>query len=310
MIEINKIDDKFFKKIIESKKNTRDFLKKVLPKGIKKHLDFSRIHIDRTNYVSNEFKEGYADFTVKIKMKTKKGKKNPVDIYFIIEHKSKGEKELLLQILKYMYFVWEKDILNKKPLRIIIPVVFYHGKGKWKVPEAFVDQFDVDEEIKKHLLNYRYILFDTNKWDLADESNKELIENVHLFSAMALMKASFKKDLQIILDILKLWHEKGFTRERRNMLFFLKYISQTQEIRFERLEKMLKESKINGGDIMQTLAQQLREEGIKIGEEKGKEEKAKETAKKMLEKGFDLDTIVDVTGLHPSDIERLREVFS
>jgi hypothetical protein len=80
MTEIDKINDKFFKKIIESKKNTRDFLKKVLPKGIKKHLDFSRIHIDRTNYVSNEFKEGYADFTVKIKMKSKKGKKIPTDI--------------------------------------------------------------------------------------------------------------------------------------------------------------------------------------------------------------------------------------
>jgi predicted transposase/invertase (TIGR01784 family) len=309
MTEIDKIDDKFFKKTIESKKNTIDFLKKVLPKSIKKHLDFSRIHIDQTNYVSNEFKEGYADFTVKIKMKSKKGKKIPTDIYFIIEHKSRGEKELLLQILKYMYFVWEKDILNKKSLRIIIPVVFYHGKRKWKVPEAFVDQFDVDEEIKKHLLNYRYVLFDTNKWDLADESNKELIENVYLFSALALMKASFKKNLQIILEILKLWHEKGFTGERQSMLFFLKYISQTQEIRLDRLEKMLKESKIDGGEIMQTLAEQLKQEGIKIGEEKGikvgEEGKAKETAKNLLEMGIDIDIISKATGLSKEEIEKL-----
>ncbi len=300
MSEIDKIDDKFFKKIIESRKNTIDFLKKVLPKHIKKHLDFSGIQIDRTNYVSNEFKEGYADFTVKVKMKSKKGKKIPTDIYFIIEHKSRGEKELLLQILKYIYFVWEKDMLNKKPLRIIIPLVFYHGKGKWKVPEAFVDQFDVDEEIKKYLLNYRYILFDTNKWNLADESNKELLENVYLFSAIALMKASFKKNLEIILEILKLWHEKGFNREKQNMLFFLKYISQTQEISFDRLEKMLKESKIDGGDFMQTLAQQLREEG--------KNENMKETAKRMLKKGLDMDTIVEITGLKASEIEKLREV--
>jgi hypothetical protein len=52
MTEIDKIDDKFFKKIIESRKNTIDFLKKVLPKHINKHLDFSRIHIDQTDYVS------------------------------------------------------------------------------------------------------------------------------------------------------------------------------------------------------------------------------------------------------------------
>jgi predicted transposase/invertase (TIGR01784 family) len=76
----------------------------------------------------------------------------------------------------------------------------------------------------------------------------------------------------------------------------------------------------DGGETMQTIAQQLREEGIKIGEEKGikiGEEKgikigelgkAKETAKRMLKKGFDLDTIVEITGLEPSEVERLREV--
>ena len=150
-----------------------------------------------------------------------------------------------------------------------------------------------------------YILFDTNKWDLADESNKELIENVYLFSAIALMKASFRKNLQIILEILKLWHEKGFTRERQSMLFFLKYISQTQEISIERLEKMLKESKIDGGDIMQTLAEQLKQEGIKIGEEKGKVKKAIETAENLLEMGIDIDLISKATGLSKEEIEKL-----
>jgi predicted transposase/invertase (TIGR01784 family) len=80
----------------------------------------------------------------------------------------------------------------------------------------------------------------------------------------------------------------------------IKYISQTHKISFDRLEKMLKESKIDGGEIMQTLAQQLREEG--------KKENTKETAKRMLEKGLDMDTIVEITGLKPSDIEKLCEV--
>jgi predicted transposase/invertase (TIGR01784 family) len=67
---------------------------------------------------------------------------------------------------------------------------------------------------------------------------------------------------------------------------------------------------------MQTIAQQFREEGkhegIKIGEEKGikigEEGKAKETAKRMLKKGFDLNTITEITGLEPSEVENLREV--
>jgi predicted transposase/invertase (TIGR01784 family) len=70
-----------------------------------------------------------------------------------------------------------------------------------------------------------------------------------------------------------------------------------------------------GGEVMQTIAQQLREEGIKIGEEKGikigekigKEDNAKETAIRMLKKGFDINTIVEITGLEPSEIKKLRD---
>ena len=71
---------------------------------------------------------------------------------------------------------------------------------------------------------------------------------------------------------------------------------------------MLKESKIDGGDIMQTLAEQLKQEGIKIGEEKGKNEEKKETAKKMLEDGLPIETISKYTGLMKKEIERLLEI--
>jgi hypothetical protein len=52
--EIDRINDKIFKKIFGNVKNTRDFLKKVLPREIKERMDFSAIKIDPTNYVSNE----------------------------------------------------------------------------------------------------------------------------------------------------------------------------------------------------------------------------------------------------------------
>jgi predicted transposase/invertase (TIGR01784 family) len=80
---------------------------------------------------------------------------------------------------------------------------------------------------------------------------------------------------------------------------------------------MLDESKIDGGEIMPTLAQQMKEElkeefmqtlGSKLkeeGKEKGKEEEKKETAKKMLKKGFETDIIMELTGLKKEEIEKL-----
>jgi len=341
MSEIDKIDDKFFKKIFESPKNAKDFLLTILPQNIKEYLDFSKLHVDRTNYVSEEFQEGYADIVIKVKIKDSKGKRIPADIYFIIEHKKESRKKILLQILKYMYFVWEEDQRNKKPLRVIIPAVFYHGKKKWKVSRTFSDQFDVNENIKHYLLNYRYILFDTNDWDLEDKANEKLKENVFLFSALTLMKAAFDNDPKTIREILKYWHENGFTRQRDNIIYFLVYISHTQHLNMKQLDKMLRESKINGGEIMQTLAQQLKEEGIKIGEERGikvgekrgikvgekrgikvgeergikvgekigeergKTAKAIETAKNLLEMGIAKEMIARATGLKIKEVEDL-----
>ena len=299
--EIFSINDKTFKKIFRDVKNTKDFLKKALPREIKQRLDFSSIKIDTTNYVSNEFKEGYTDIVVKAKMKSRDSGKIPTDIYFILEHKTEGKVKVFIQILKYMCFVWEEDINANKPPRIIIPIIFYHGKEKWKVPGSFLEQFDVDEELKKFLLDFRYILFDTNPWDFRDESNRELRDNVMLFTALVLMKAALTDDRQSIMEIFHFWHEKGFLENREMVQFFMGYIFHTHKIKLIQLNQMLEDSKIEGGEIMQTLAQQLK----KQGEKKGKKEEKLETAKRMLMDDISIETVIKYTGLTEKEVKAL-----
>ena len=117
----------------------------------------------------------------------------------------------------------------------------------------------------------------------------------------------------------------------------MRYISQTQKVDRDKLKKMLDENKMDGGEIMQTLAQQLREEGIKIGERRGEkigknegikigevrgekrgerrgerigekrgEEKAKrQTAQNLLDMGIDIEKISRATGLEIEEIKKL-----
>jgi predicted transposase/invertase (TIGR01784 family) len=295
--EISGIYDKAFKKIFRDVKNTKDFLKKALPREIKTRLDFASIKIDTSNYVSTEFKEGYTDIVVKAKMKSRTSGKIATDIYFILEHKTEAKVKVFIQILKYMCFVWEEDVKANKPPRIIIPIIFYHGKDKWKVPGSFLEQFDVDEELKGFLLDFRYILFDTNHWDFRDESNLELRDNVMLFTALVLMKAALSNDRQAIQDIFHFWHEKGFLANREMVLFFMGYIFHTHKIKLVELTKMLQESKIEGGDIMQTLAQQIKKEGKKEG--------IKETAKRMLLNDFSVEQVITATGLTEKEVKAL-----
>ena len=75
------------------------------------------------------------------------------------------------------------------------------------------------------------------------------------------------------------------------------------------MSTILEESDIEGGEIMQTLAQRLRDEGKKIGYEKGEkkgEKKAKfETAKRMLNDRLPIESIAKYTGLTEKEIKAL-----
>jgi hypothetical protein len=113
------------------------------------------------------------------------------------------------------------------------------------------------------------VLFDTNAWDWQAESNRLLKENIYLLSAMLLMKAAFRKDLELIRQVFQLWHQMGFVNEKERIAFLLIYAMETQDIPVTQLEEMLEETKLKGETAMPTLAQRLRDEGMEKGMEKG-----------------------------------------
>jgi len=279
MPEIDNLHDNFFRKVLAEDANAETFLKVVLPEDLQNRLDFAALAFDPTSYVSAEYKSSFSDMVIKCRTK---GDEQPVDIYFLLEHKSYPDKGIFLQLLRYMHLMWQKDEEEKKTQRMIVPVVFYHGKGAWQFPTQFIEQFPVTEEWKRYALNFTYILFDTNVWDWQAESNRPLRENVYLLSAMLLMKAAFNKDLELIRQVFHLWHQMGFVKEKERIVFLMVYIMETQETPIIQLEKMLEETKLQGEEAMPTIAQRLRDEGkeqgILLGEQQGIE--------KGMEKGY------------------------
>lgn len=81
----------------------------------------------------------------------------------------------------------------------------------------------------------------------------------------------------------------------KKFLLDFRYI--THKIKLVQLTKMLEESKIYGGEIMETLAQQLKKEG--------KKEALKETAKRMLLNDFSLEQVITATGLTEKEVKEL-----
>jgi predicted transposase/invertase (TIGR01784 family) len=294
------IHNNMFIKTFSDPENMKILLKMALPKAIVQAIDFSEMNIDFTTYVTDDIKDYYSDIVVKTRMKTGDGETIPLDIYILVEHKTEAKKKSLVQILKYLYHEWQKDVDQKKSLRVIIPLVFYHGKDPWNVPRSFVDQFKVSDDIKKYLLNYRYILFDTKDWDFLAEENQELRDHVFLFTSLLLMKSAYNDDMEAVKAIFKLWHEKGFISNKEKVIFFLIYVAYIRDIPLEQLGKTLEECKIEGGDMMQTLAQQLKREG--------KKEEKLNIARELVKNGVDINIIARSTGLPLDKIEKLASM--
>jgi len=150
---------------------------------------------------------------------------------------------------------------------------------------------------------------------VGDESNKELKKNVYLFMAMVLMKAAYHNDTETIREIFDFWHERGISDKMEVVLFYLVYISKTHDISSDKLKKMLEESKIEGGEIMPTLAQQFKEEfkeefmqtmGPQLKNE-GKIEEKKETAKQMLLDNLPIEQVMKYTGLTEKEVKALMQ---
>jgi predicted transposase/invertase (TIGR01784 family) len=317
MDKIKNVHDRFFVKIFSDKYNIKSFLKIALPTAFLKLLDFSKIEFDLKSYITGEIKGFFFDMVIKMRILTEERERVAADIYFLFEHKSYQDKKIFIQLLKYMYLMWQKDADAGKSLRVIIPIVFYHGKPKWTMSQSFSDQFNVNKEIKEFLTNYKYILFDTNSWDLDDKRNEKLRDNVNLIAYLFLMKSAFHKGLDAIKRLIEFWHEKDLVDDVDLIMSSLNYIVSTQDIAPDELIKILVESEIQGGEIMPSLAQRWIEQGIEQGIEegiekgvlKGREEGIKEgkieTAKELIKNGVAFDIIARSTGLSKKEIEKL-----
>ena len=250
--------DHFFKQVFKDQKNVVDFIKQYLPDKITNELDLSSVQIIDPSANSEEDIEFVSDIVVSCK--TRDG--TPADIYLLFEHKSYKDKGIYLQLLRYMYEMWQEDFRLKKPFRVIIPVVFYHGTNKWNIPERFLDNFNVSSDLKSYLLDFSYILFDTNRWnpDLEDLSN----QNVYLMCSLMLLKMAIRDDWQGVKSILEIFAKNGLLKEDQWTIIFLRYIANTQDISKEEFLNFT--SELSSGGTTMTVADIIREEGKLEGE--------------------------------------------
>ena len=192
-----------------------------------------------------------------------------------------------------MLKMWKEDYKNKKQFRIIIPVVFYHGKSNWNIPLEFIDNFNINDDIKNGLLNFRYVLFNLN-----EENIKLLFKkyglNSDLLLAITLLKNYSNLSKEDIKYALRFWlKERDIGKDKDLLLYYLNYMVQGLSIKEEEVEHLVDESIEGGEDIMGTMQEYWLKKGKNIGLMEGKREglieDKQEILIRQLSKKFGLD---------------------
>ena len=122
------IHDNFIRAILSDKNIAIEYFRNFLPAFVSSQLDFSSITQIPDTYVSKNLQKTMSDIIYSCYLK---GEKNHIKISLLIEHKSFPDKFSAVQIGSYLFSGYEKQIKNKEPLSLIIPILLYHGKGKW-----------------------------------------------------------------------------------------------------------------------------------------------------------------------------------
>lgn len=261
--------DRFFKETLADVETMRDFLRNYAPPEIVKYLHLETVERLEDSFIDNDLQEHLSDLLFKVKLANREA-----FIYVLLEHKSSPDGWVAFQILRYLVRIWEKSQKDgKKKLPLVIPIVFYHGKTRWRFGTNFNALFEKEsklEELKRFVPSFEYHLCDLSQ--IADE---DLKGEPRPESTMRLLKYIFRAELSVQTEaamrvaLEKLAEPKVLERWR----VMINYLLQTGKMSPGEIGEILnKVSREEGAKTMRTVIDDWIDEGIEIGIQKGRQE--------------------------------------
>ena len=231
--EVKNPHDATFKDVMGRKEIAKDFIEKNIPKEVLDIMDLNTMERKDGTYVGKHLEESFTDLIYGVKINNKEAY-----ISLLLEHKSSPDKYTIFQVTRYILDAWTKlSKDNTKELPIVIPIVFYHGKGKWNYKTDIRDltpgYYNLPDYLKDRI--------PTMKHDLVD------------------MHRSPDEELDKYRPIVRL------------ILKVFKYVTQEDE---DKLMKKIDQLEGKGEKIM-TILEERELRGIEKGIEKGKIEVAR-----------------------------------
>lgn len=271
--------DAFFKHLFTRPEAAEGFVRHYLPAEVTALLEPGSLTICKDSFVDEALAEHYSDLLYRVNLKTG----DEAYLYVLFEHKSALEPRVALDLLRYLVRIW--DFLTKQeskaPLPIVLPLVVYHGKVRWRIPQTFGHLFDAPEAMRPYLPEFTHLLTDLSRF-----SDDDIKGAVTLRVGLLILKYIFRKELQARLpEVLGLLRE---LRGQKSGLEFietvLRYLGCAAEMPKEDLKRAVIQALPEGEQFMATPAEQWRQEGVQQGLQQGLQQGFQQGERQMLVK--------------------------
>jgi predicted transposase/invertase (TIGR01784 family) len=279
--------DEFFLYLLSDTENARDLILNIVPGPVVELLDLGSISVSRDSFVDSKLRRSQSDVLIRTRLRGR-----PACVYVLVEHKSRPERWTVLQLLKYMVRIWEKEVKVrtgksvKEPLPVIIPVIFYHGTRPWRYPVAFNQYFEAPADLEHYIPDFAAELM-----DLSRTPDTRILGNIQFRVALQTMKYIFQGLEGHIEDILRLLSEADIDPRYKDFLTaFFCYILKAESKDDERpLRKAIEKVDLTlGRETFMTIAESLIERGKEKGKEEGVLEDKQYVLIRQLDKKFGL----------------------
>ncbi|AMX70329.1 transposase [Leptospira borgpetersenii serovar Hardjo] len=175
-----------------------------------------------------------------------------------------------------------------------------HQSSEWKLGDRFSDQFVLTKQetdvFQDFIPDFKIDLFDLKEVEL-----KKKLESITFQVTLGVVQKIREGDLEFISHLPGLFSLLvGIEEESKRVTILRKlllYIYWVRDLKPTEFKRVLAISKLEQyEELTMTTAERLISEGIQQGKIEGRIEEKLEDAGKMLKKGIDLKTVLEITG--------------
>ena len=258
--------DHFFRATFARPEVAAEFARHYLPPPVVAHLDLTTLEPVKASYVDEELRDHVTDLLYQVRLQDG----DFAYVYLLFEHKSYPDRWVAFQLLRYMVRIWE-HARQQEPsadLPPILPLVLYHGKQRWRIDARFQALVAAPPALTEYVPDFQYALY-----DLSTYSDAELVGAVSVQVPLWTMKHIYDTDWETALVQLMALLQ-ALAQAESGLAFVetvLRYVSAAAgSLERDELKQALEENMPqDGGALMQTIAQQWIEEGMREWEGDG-----------------------------------------